>query len=282
MGRRVSITDRELFILAARVGRRLLKDGYTVTTAESCTGGWIAKAITDVAGSSRWFGEGFVTYSDEAKVRQLGVPRSALRTSGAVSEAVARAMARGAIKRAGASHAVAVTGIAGPDGGVPGKPVGTVWFCWARACGPRVHARSRAQALSRQSRGRAPQRPCDGRSRVCCARTRLGRREIVFRGVSLSAGPRADRIRRCGTPLDANARRVACENYHLTIAFAGEVSKEQADRVARDWRCGASPAVRSSFRRLRILAEIRSDRGRGPRVSTGSAAASPRTACRFR
>lgn len=134
----MSITDRELFILAARVGRRLIKDGHTVTTAESCTGGWIAKAITDVAGSSRWFAQGFVTYSDEAKVRQLGVPRLALRTSGAVSEAVARAMARGAIKRSGASHAVAVTGIAGPDGGVPGKPVGTVWFCWASACGPRV------------------------------------------------------------------------------------------------------------------------------------------------
>jgi nicotinamide-nucleotide amidase len=134
----VSSTDQDLFILAARVGRRLVKHGHTISTAESCTGGWIAKAITDVAGSSQWFGEGFVTYSDEAKVRQLGVPRSALRTCGAVSEAVARAMARGAIKRAGASHAVAVTGIAGPDGGVPGKPVGTVWFCWARACGPRV------------------------------------------------------------------------------------------------------------------------------------------------
>ncbi len=137
-GARVNITDRELFVLAARVGRRLLKDGHTLTAAESCTGGWIAKVVTDVPGSSRWFGEGFVTYSDEAKVRQLGVPRSALRTYGAVSEAAARAMARGAIKRAGASHAVAVTGIAGPDGGVPGKPVGTVWFCWARACGPRV------------------------------------------------------------------------------------------------------------------------------------------------
>jgi nicotinamide-nucleotide amidase len=117
----------------------LIKSGYTVTTAESCTGGWIAKALTDVPGSSRWFGEGFVTYTNDAKVRQLGVPRSILRTQGAVSEVVARAMARGAIKRARASHAVAVTGIAGPGGEVPGKPVGTVWFCWARASGARVH-----------------------------------------------------------------------------------------------------------------------------------------------
>jgi nicotinamide-nucleotide amidase len=117
---------------------RFTEDGHTMTTAESCTGGWIAKAITDVAGSSRWFGEGFVTYSNDAKVRQLGVPRSMLRTHGAVSEVVARAMARGAIKRAGASHAVAVTGIAGPEGGIPGKPVGTVWFCWGRAHGARV------------------------------------------------------------------------------------------------------------------------------------------------
>jgi nicotinamide-nucleotide amidase len=131
-------TDRRILEIAERVGERLLKDGRTVTTAESCTGGWIAKALTDVPGSSRWFGEGFVTYSNEAKMRRLGVPRSSLRTYGAVSEAVARAMVRGAIKRAGASEAVAVTGIAGPDGGLPGKPVGTVWFCWAKRHGGRL------------------------------------------------------------------------------------------------------------------------------------------------
>ncbi len=131
--------DAELARLAARLGRRLLASSGHVTTAESCSGGWIAKALTDVPGSSQWFGEGFVTYGNEAKVRRLGVPRSALRTHGAVSEVVARAMARGAIKRAGASQAVAVTGIAGPDGGVPGKPVGTVWFCWAAMHGRRVH-----------------------------------------------------------------------------------------------------------------------------------------------
>src|ERR1700691_4446250 len=145
----MATTDRVLFGLAKRVGRRLLGQGHQVTTAESCTGGWIAKALTDVPGSSQWFGEGFVTYSKEAKARQLGVPRSILSTHGAVSEAVARAMARGALKRAGASHAVAVTGIAGPDGGVPGKPVGTVWFCWARACG----ARARLEVERKRFRG---------------------------------------------------------------------------------------------------------------------------------
>ncbi len=129
----MSTTDRALSSLAARVGARLLKGGHTVATAESCTGGWIAKALTDVPGSSRWFGEGFVTYSNEAKIRRLGVPPSILKSDGAVSAAVARAMARGALERTGAAHAIAVTGIAGPGGGMPGKPVGTVWFCWAEA-----------------------------------------------------------------------------------------------------------------------------------------------------
>jgi nicotinamide-nucleotide amidase len=127
----MTIDDRGLLRLAARVGRHLSKDGRFAATAESCTGGWIAKALTDVAGSSQWFGEGFVTYGNDAKVRRLGVPRSVLESEGAVSEAVARAMAEGAIQRTGAQLAVAVTGIAGPDGAAPGKPVGTVWFCWA-------------------------------------------------------------------------------------------------------------------------------------------------------
>jgi nicotinamide-nucleotide amidase len=165
----VSSTDRELSNLAARVGQRLIKDGQTVTTAESCTGGWIAKALTDVPGSSQWFGEGFVTYSNDAKVRRLGVPRSILRTQGAVSEAVARAMARGAIKRAGAACAVAVTGIAGPDGGVPGKPVGTVWFCWAERHGKRL----RLEVEGKRFRGN---REAVRRKTVHWALTRLLRR----------------------------------------------------------------------------------------------------------
>jgi len=124
-------TDIDLAELAARVGRHLLSGQRGVATAESCTGGWIAKSLTDIAGSSQWFIEGFVTYSNESKRRRLGVPRSVLQTRGAVSEATVRAMARGALERSGAQVAVAVTGIAGPGGAVPGKPVGTVWLGWA-------------------------------------------------------------------------------------------------------------------------------------------------------
>jgi nicotinamide-nucleotide amidase len=127
--------DRDLARLAVRVGRHLLAERLALTTAESCTGGWIAKALTDIAGSSQWFVEGFVTYSDEAKVQRLGVSRSVLKRDGAVSEAVVRAMAIGALKRAGAQRSVAVTGIAGPGGAVPGKPVGTVWLGWAERRG---------------------------------------------------------------------------------------------------------------------------------------------------
>jgi nicotinamide-nucleotide amidase len=118
----MKLADRELLRLAARVGRYLLRGGLCATTAESCTGGWIAKALTDVPGSSQWFGEGFVTYSNEAKSRRLGVPRSILAREGAVSAGAARAMAGGALRRTGAQVAVAVTGIAGPDGAVSGKP----------------------------------------------------------------------------------------------------------------------------------------------------------------
>jgi nicotinamide-nucleotide amidase len=131
-------TDPDLARLAARAGRRLLGSRLSVATAESCTGGWIAKALTDIAGSSQWFEEGFVTYSNESKTMRLGVPRRVLRLHGAVSEAVARAMAIGALRRAGAQVAVAVTGIAGPGGATPGKPVGTVWLAWAERRGSAI------------------------------------------------------------------------------------------------------------------------------------------------
>jgi nicotinamide-nucleotide amidase len=127
----MTYTEQDLRRLAARVGRHLLKNNRSVATAESCTGGWIAKTLTDIAGSSQWFLEGFVTYSNESKARRLGVPRLVLSTRGAVSEATVRAMAAGALRRTKASVAVAVTGIAGPGGAVPGKPVGTVWLGWA-------------------------------------------------------------------------------------------------------------------------------------------------------
>jgi nicotinamide-nucleotide amidase len=131
----MATTDPALARLAARVGRHLLANRRSVATAESCTGGWIAKALTDIAGSSQWFTEGFVTYSNESKTRSLGVPGSVLVSQGAVSEAAVRAMATGALKRSGAQVSVAVTGIAGPGGAVAGKPVGTVWLGWAERRG---------------------------------------------------------------------------------------------------------------------------------------------------
>ncbi len=127
----VGSKDADLEKLAIRVGRCLLARKLTLATAESCTGGWISKVLTDIAGSSEWFAEGFVTYSNDAKRRQIGVPSRVLDRNGAVSRATVQAMARGAIRRSRADVAVAVTGIAGPGGAVPGKPVGTVWLAWA-------------------------------------------------------------------------------------------------------------------------------------------------------
>lgn len=113
------------------LAERLLAKQWMLATAESCTGGLIAAACTELAGSSVWFERGFVTYSNEAKSELLGVPPELIDEHGAVSEAVALAMAEGAMRQAGVNLAVAVTGIAGPTGGSPRKPVGTVWLAWA-------------------------------------------------------------------------------------------------------------------------------------------------------
>jgi nicotinamide-nucleotide amidase len=115
-----------------QLAQALRRRGWRMATAESCTGGLIAGACTGVAGSSDWFERGFVTYSNEAKVEMLGVAPALLAAHGAVSADVAAAMALGAVQRAPVQIAVAVTGIAGPGGAVPGKPVGTVWFALAR------------------------------------------------------------------------------------------------------------------------------------------------------
>lgn len=119
--------------LAAKLGKRLLQLNAQVTTAESCTGGGIAEAITRIAGSSAWFEAGFVTYSNAQKTRQLGVPERLFTEVGAVSREVVEAMALGAQQGSGARFAVAVSGVAGPGGGSPEKPVGTVWLAWAAA-----------------------------------------------------------------------------------------------------------------------------------------------------
>ena len=128
--------------LAIDVGRVLAERRWKLVTAESCTGGLVAGAITDVAGSSEWFDRGFVTYSNEAKVELLGVAPATLARCGAVSEATVREMAAGALARSRADIAVAVTGVAGPAGGTPDKPVGLVWFAWA-VRGAAVGAESR-------------------------------------------------------------------------------------------------------------------------------------------
>lgn len=107
--------------------------GWCVSMAESCTGGLIAASCTSLSGSSDWFDRGFVTYSNAAKVQQLGVPAALIARHGAVSEPVARSMAQGALAHSGAQCSLAVTGVAGPTGGTPDKPVGTVWLAWASA-----------------------------------------------------------------------------------------------------------------------------------------------------
>lgn len=135
-----TLSKKELYafnLLAqtANLADILQKNGWLMTTAESCTGGMIAAACTELAGSSNWFERGFVTYSNAAKSELLGVDALLIEHHGAVSEPVARAMAQGALARSHAQAAVAVTGVAGPGGGSVGKPVGTVWFGWATPAG---------------------------------------------------------------------------------------------------------------------------------------------------
>jgi len=122
------VSDPAALALCERLAQALLARGWMLASAESCTGGLIAAACTDLAGSSQWFERGFVTYSNEAKQELLGVDAALIAQDGAVSEVVARAMAFGAVRRSRAQVGVAVTGIAGPSGGNPQKPVGTVWF----------------------------------------------------------------------------------------------------------------------------------------------------------
>ena len=140
--------------LATRVGRRLKRAGAALVTAESCTGGWVAQAVTSIAGSSAWFERGFVTYSNAAKRELLGVSQATLRKHGAVSEETAREMAAGALAHSRGSISVAITGVAGPSGGSAKKPVGMVCFAWAK--GRRVrsetcHFRGDREAVRRRS-----------------------------------------------------------------------------------------------------------------------------------
>jgi nicotinamide-nucleotide amidase len=139
------VSDEELLKLSIRTGRHLLAAKQKIATAESCTAGWIAKVLTDVPGSSEWFESGWVCYSNAAKIRDLGVAEDTLTRSGAVSEPTVREMATGALERSGVDIAVAVSGIAGPTGATPGKPVGTVWFAVARRRGRAVEISARVK-----------------------------------------------------------------------------------------------------------------------------------------
>ena len=147
--------DTELEDLARRVGEGLAARGLILTSAESCTGGWVAKVITDIPGSSAWFDRGFVTYTNEAKHQMLGVSWRTLEEQGAVSEATVCEMSQGALAHSGADIALSISGVAGPAGGTAQKPVGTVCFAWSTSAGgtqaQREHFKGDREAVRRQS-----------------------------------------------------------------------------------------------------------------------------------
>ena len=142
-------TDPHLDALSRLVGEHLAARGWRLATAESCTGGWVAEVVTATAGSSGWFDCGFITYSNDAKFALLGVSPMTLARHGAVSAEVVRQMAEGALARSDARVSVAISGIAGPGGGTPAKPVGTVWLAWALA-GQETRARCSHYAGDRE------------------------------------------------------------------------------------------------------------------------------------
>ena len=145
----------DLPALASELAQAMRARGWKLATAESCTGGLIAACCTELPGSSDWFDRGFVTYSNASKMDMLGVPASLIEQHGAVSREVALSMAQAALKRSAATMALAVTGIAGPSGAVPGKPVGTVWLAWAVGRGPADDGPAQARLLQLQGERQA-------------------------------------------------------------------------------------------------------------------------------
>ena len=147
--------DHELQAAGVEIGKLLLARRLKLAAAESCTGGWLSKVVTEIAGCSDWFDCSFVAYSYEAKESMLGVSRVTLEKHGAVSQETVVEMVRGALSRSRANVAVALTGIAGPSGGTPGKPVGTVWLAWGRGHHPpvtqMVHLQGDREAVRRQT-----------------------------------------------------------------------------------------------------------------------------------
>ena len=149
------VSDAELQQLASELRDRLLARGWMLATAESCTGGWVGQVLTALPGSSHWFERGFITYANAAKIEMLGVPAETLAAHGAVSEETASAMAAGALAKSHAQAALAITGIAGPGGGTPQKPVGLVCYGWALADGTVMSSTCRLDGDREEIRSRA-------------------------------------------------------------------------------------------------------------------------------
>lgn len=149
------VSDEELHQLARELADKLLARGWMLASAESCTGGWVGQLLTSLPGSSQWYERGFITYANAAKIEMLGVPEATLATHGAVSEETARAMATGALTHSHAHAALAISGIAGPDGGTPQKPVGLVCYGWALADGTAMSSTCRLSGDREEIRSRA-------------------------------------------------------------------------------------------------------------------------------
>lgn len=149
------VNDEELQQLAAELGDMLRARGWMVATAESCTGGWVGQLLTSIPGSSAWYERGFITYANAAKQEMLGVPADTLDTFGAVSEETASAMAAGALAHSHAQAALAISGVAGPGGGTPQKPVGLVCYGWALADGTHMSSTCRLDGDREEIRSRA-------------------------------------------------------------------------------------------------------------------------------
>ena len=213
---------------------RLHESARRLVTAESCTGGWIAKLCTDIAGSSDWFDCGFVCYSNAAKTRDLGVPEKLIETEGAVSDAVVRAMAEGAIARTGANVAIAVSGIAGPGGAVPGKPVGTVWFALAQKHGGPARVPGPPHPVRRRSRRGAPP---GGRVRAQPAARAATPASEACCGCSSRCSPTPEQNAALVEPVaplvtQLEAQPVPAENLHATLCFIGAVGRRETRRAA--------------------------------------------------
>jgi nicotinamide-nucleotide amidase len=147
--------DAELFQLSEQLGQLLIQKNWMLASAESCTGGWVGQTVTAVAGSSQWYERGFITYTNLSKQEMLGVPAATLEAHGAVSEETVREMARGALRHSRAQISVSVSGIAGPGGGTPKKPVGTVCIGWATTDGTLLSTTCRLGGDREEIRARA-------------------------------------------------------------------------------------------------------------------------------